>query len=435
MSNQSTDKLKKLRQMLMELDDNLVSCMRCGMCQAVCPVYGATLKEADVARGKVALLENLANEMISDPVGVNEKLNRCLLCGSCAANCPSGVKLMDIFLNARVIIKEYLGLSLLQKAIFRGMLSNPGIFNSLLSIGSKFQGLMVKDTGDIQGASCAAMLDPIIGKRHFVKLADKPFHSIAKNLNVPGRPGMPKVFFFPGCVTDKMLPQIGEACLKVFNYHGVGVCMPEKMACCGIPPLASGDIQSFEKLVRQNLEIFDNSEFDYLITPCATCTATFKEVWTTMADYFKPAERKKIQAIHDKVMDINEFLVKILNVKPESMPKGGTKLTYHDSCHMKKSLGVSAEPRQILGMNDKYEFVEMAEADRCCGSGGSFNIYHYDLSKQIGQRKRNNIINSGADIVTAGCPACMMQMIDVLSQNKDKVGVKHTIEIYADSLN
>ncbi len=100
--------IHKLAQMFKELDDQLVNCMKCGMCQAVCPVFSKSGRESDVARGKLALLDGLASEMLSDPEGVNDKLNRCLLCGTCAANCPSGVKVMDIFLKARAIMTGYL---------------------------------------------------------------------------------------------------------------------------------------------------------------------------------------------------------------------------------------------------------------------------------------------------------------------------------------
>ena len=80
-------RLKMLVRLMKELEDHLVVCMRCGMCQAVCPLFAETGREADVARGKLALLDGLAHEMIRDPKGVQERVNRCLLCGSCAANC------------------------------------------------------------------------------------------------------------------------------------------------------------------------------------------------------------------------------------------------------------------------------------------------------------------------------------------------------------
>ncbi|MBD5608530.1 MAG: (Fe-S)-binding protein, partial [Desulfovibrio sp.] len=96
--------------------------------------------------------------------------------------------------------------------------------------------------------------------------------------------------------------------------------------------------------------------------------------------------------------------------------------------------GVTSEPREALKANPAYEFAEMKEHDRCCGCGGSFNLFHYDYSRKIGQRKRDNIVDSGAEVVTTSCPACMMQLEDVLSHNGDPIKVKHTMEIYAESL-
>ena len=134
-------------------------------------------------------------------------------------------------------------------------------------------------------------------------------------------------------------------------------------------------------------------------------------------------------------MDINAFLVDVLKVQPAAAPAGNaTTVTYHDSCHLKKSLGVVSQPRAVMAANPAYKVVEMAEPDRCCGCGGSFNLFHYDYSRKIGQRKRDNVVASRAEVVAAGCPACMMQLEDVLSHNKDRVRVMHTVEIYAESL-
>ncbi|MBZ2171974.1 (Fe-S)-binding protein [Nitratidesulfovibrio sp. SRB-5] len=426
--------LTKLAKLLQELDDQMVGCMKCGMCQAVCPVFAETMKEADVTRGKIALLENLAKEMIHDAAGVQEKLNKCLLCGSCGANCPSGVKVMDIFLRARVIVNTYMGLSPVKKAILRGMLTKPALFNALLDLGSKFQGIFTSKVDDLLGSSCSKVLSPVIGDRHFVGLAKQSLHSKIKALDTPAGKSGKRVAFFPGCLGDKMFVSVAEACLKVFEHHGVGVYMPEGQACCGIPAISSGDRVAYDKLVKINLDLFSKGGFDYLVTPCATCTATIKEIWPKLMDEYPATMRDQIRALHDKVMDVNQFVVDVLGVAPEAPAKGGVKVTFHDSCHMKKSLGVTSQPRALIGMNPKYELVEMAECDRCCGSGGSFNLYHYDLSKQIGERKRDNILATGAQIVSTGCPACMLQMTDMLSQHGAKVAVKHSIELYADSL-
>ncbi|MBU1002328.1 MAG: (Fe-S)-binding protein [Proteobacteria bacterium] len=426
--------LHKLALMLQELDDQMVACMKCGMCQAVCPVFAETMNESDVTRGKIALLENLAHELIADAQGVKDKLNKCLLCGSCAANCPSGVQVMDIFLKGRVIVNGYLGLSPIKKAIFRGMLTKPTLFNALLSFGGKFQGLFTTKVDDLLGSSCSKIMSPLIGDRHFLTLAATPFRKIASGLDTaPGKSGL-KVAFFPGCVVDKMLPRVGEAVLKVMKHHGVGVFLPKDQACCGIPTLSSGDRESFDKLVKLNVAAFKKGSFDVLITPCATCTATIKEMWPKFAENYPADLKADVLSMAAKAMDVNQFLVDKVGVKAVESSPGGTRVTYHDPCHLVKSLGVSAQPRTVLGACKDYEFVEMAEANRCCGNGGTFNLHHYEVSKKIGQRKRDNVAASKAEVVATSCPACMMQLTDSLSRNGDRIAVRHTLEIYAESL-
>lgn len=423
--------INKLAQMLQELDDQLVNCMKCGMCQAVCPVFAQSGREADVARGKLALLDGLAHEILSDPEGVNEKLNRCLLCGTCQANCPSGVSVMDIFIKARAIMTGYLGLPPIKKAIFKGMLKNPKLFNTLTDISSKFQGLFTKTVDDQLGSSCARFNAPVIGDRHFSTLASKPFRKIVPELDTPaGKSGL-KVAFYVGCVIDKIYPHVGEAILKVLDHHGVGVFMPSGQACCGIPTLASGDTDTFETLVEMNMKQLMEGEYDYLVTGCATCTSTIKELWPTKYQR-SSALKYDLGVIERKTMDISQFLVDVLKVEPSKV--AGTKsVTYHDPCHLKNSLGVTAQPRTVIQAAG-CDFKEMNEAGTCCGCGGSFNIAHYDVSKKIGTRKADNIMASGARTAATSCPACMIQITDMLSQKEAGMDVKHVIELYADSL-
>ena len=63
------------------------------------------------------------------------------------------------------------------------------------------------------------------------------------------------------------------------------------------------------------------------------------------------------------------------------------------------------------------EYVPMEEADRCCGLGGSFGVEHYDISKEVNDRKVRNIAQSGADVVVTSCPGCLMHIRDGLNRN------------------
>ncbi len=425
--------MRKLAELVKQLEDQLVTCMRCGMCQAVCPVFAETGRETDVTRGKLALLDGLIRQVFKDPEGVNERLTQCLLCGSCAANCPSGVQVLDIFLKARVILTGYMGLNPVKRVIFQGLLSNPGFFDRFLQWGAKLQGIFVKPVDDLIGTSCGRLSYPL-GNRHFNALAAVPFHTLQAPVNSTGKSGI-KAGFFTGCVVDKVFPNIGKAAVRSLVHHDVGIFLPGNQGCCGIPALSSGDSDTFNSLVRHNLRVFAEGKFDYLVTACATCTSTIKKLWPAMTTGFTEEEQAGIRTLAEKTLDISKFLVDVVGVN--SVPNSGKDaietITYHDPCHLRKSLGVAAQPRKLISANPRYLFKEMAEADRCCGCGGSFNLQHYDISCSIGKRKRDNIAASKCDVVATGCPACMLQIGDMLSQAGDRVRVKHVIEIYADS--
>jgi glycolate oxidase iron-sulfur subunit len=393
--------LKELARLMKELEDQLVSCMRCGLCQAVCPLFAETGREADVARGKLALL--------------------------------------DIFIKARAILAGYLGLSPVKKAIFRGLLVKPDWFNRILGWGAKFQGIFVKPVDDLLGSSCARFMSPLLHDRHFIPLAPVPWHlQVPRRDTAPGASGL-KVAFFVGCLIDKIFPQVGEAVLKVLEHHGVGVYLPAGQGCCGIPALSGGDTQTFTALVRLNLKLLDDpaAACDFLVTACATCSSTIKKLWPLMVQDADPEEQERVAQLAARTLDISQFLVDKLGVTPAALGPEDKRIavTYHDPCHLKKSLGVAAQPRVLLQANPAYLLKEMPEADWCCGCGGSFNLQHYETSAAIGARKRENIVKSGCRVVATGCPACMLQITDMLSQAGMRLTVKHAVEIYADTIN
>jgi glycolate oxidase iron-sulfur subunit len=133
------------------------------------------------------------------------------------------------------------------------------------------------------------------------------------------------------------------------------------------------------------------------------------------------------------VKDISEFLVDILKLPASayhaSADVRGNKVTWHDPCHLNRHLGVKTQPRQIIQSIPEVEYIEMPNADRCCGMAGTFSIKYYDLSKKIADNKTASIIDSGANIVVTGCPGCIIQLIDSTIRNKVPVKVMHLMEL------
>lgn len=428
--------VQRLVTLLQDLQEQLAVCNRCGLCQAVCPLFAATGREADVARGKLALLNGLAQNLLQNPRGVLDRLQRCLLCGACAANCPSGVRVTETFLRARAILAGYLGLSPLQKAIFRGLLAQPRFFHRLLSLGAKCQGFFLKPADELLGSSCARFLSPLLSTRHVRSLAARPFHQQVPSFRATAAPGRPTAAFFVGCLVDKFFPEVGQAVLTVLQQHGVGLVLPADQGCCGIPALSAGDLTAFSRLVRHHLRHWQAQPWDYLITACATCTATIKRLWPLFLAEATTAEKAALDRLAAQTMDISQFVVEVVGVAApaEATAAPAIKVTYHDPCHLKKSLGVAAQPRALLQATPGLQLREMAAADECCGCGGSFTLQQYEISKAIGRHKIDHILATGAAVVATGCPACMLQFLDLLSQRRARVRVRHTIELFAQAL-
>jgi glycolate oxidase iron-sulfur subunit len=424
--------MEALTRLMRELEDQLVVCMKCGMCQSVCPVFDQTGREADVARGKLALLSGLMASMFDDPQGVYERLNKCLLCGSCAANCPSGVSVQEIFLKARAILTGYIGLSPAKRLILKGMLANPMLFDRLTEWGARFQKIFTRPVNEIIGTSCARVMSPLVQDRHFRPLAAEPFHRQIPSIDRPaGRSGL-KVAVFTGCLIDKMFPAIAHSTVKVLDHLEVGIFLPGNQGCCGIPALSSGDLPTFNKLLAYNLERFEAEEFDVLVTACATCTSTIHEIWPKMA---QENQRQAATRLARRTMDINQFLVQEAKLPPHVAANAKARtVTYHDPCHLKKSLKVFNEPRTVIKATPGCTLKEMAESDWCCGMGGSFNLQYYDISKGIGMKKAAQIQATGADVLATGCPACMIQISDMLSQAGADIAVRHPVELLAETL-
>lgn len=409
---------------LKEIEAACSTCNRCGMCQSVCPLFLVTRHEGDVARGKLALLDGLSREILTRPEKILERLNRCLLCGACERVCSRKVPLTDLFIRARVIMTAYTGLSPVKKMMFRLVLTRPRLFGSLVRVFGKIQGLMIKPSSDTGSASVTRFS----GGRRLPSIPEVSFHDQVRSLPQPDT--AQRVTFFSGCLIDKVYPQVGLACMKVLRAAGVSVRLIDDEVCCGIPALASGDDRAFQALVRQNRHALGRLDVDVLVTACATCTFAIKTLWPTMAP--PGADHGPV----DRVMDITEFV--LTQGRPlvfaENRSGHPIPVTWHDPCHLKAHGQVLSLARKLLSSLPGYTYVEMSGAGLCCGSGGSFNLEHYDLSLSIGKAKVRNIMASGAAQVITACPGCMLQLTDLLAREGSDIRVRHIMELVAESL-
>jgi glycolate oxidase iron-sulfur subunit len=220
---------------------------------------------------------------------------------------------------------------------------------------------------------------------------------------------------------------------RILNKYGVSVFIPSDQKCCGLIAFGSGDWQSTQKLALSNIEAFEQLNLDTIVTTCASCAATLKTFYPTL---FKDADdetKKMVERFSHKIMDISQFLTQEIGItsklKKHPLKKGNLlRITYHDPCHLNRTLGITQEPREILKSLSNLEFVEMKDASRCCGMGGTFNITHYDLSLNILKHKLDTLETLGVEMIATGCSGCIFQFMDGIHQRGLKTKVVHIVE-------
>jgi glycolate oxidase iron-sulfur subunit len=270
-------------------------------------------------------------------------------------------------------------------------------------------------------------------ERIYPKIAKKPFRKRVPEVVKVKNPKM-RVGYFFGCGTNLVYPEVGEAMVKVLTHNDCEVVIPKKQVCCGTSIYNSGDFETGIKHAKKNLKLFKDAKVDCIVVNCGSCGLTLKKEYKELlgVDFDIP------------VFDISEFLTKVIDMKkdfkaPEksaigrSASGGEVVITYHDSCHLNRGQGIKSEPRKILKELPGVKFVEMKEADRCCGGGGSFHLKYYPISKGIMQRKLDNMQPIDADYLVTGCPGCMMRFEETFLQKNMKQKVKNTVQLLADA--
>jgi Fe-S oxidoreductase len=141
-----------------------------------------------------------------------------------------------------------------------------------------------------------------------------------------------------------------------------------------------------------------------------------------------PSMSKRAEELSRKTYDFSKLLYDLGGLEPGGDGKQ-VKVTYHDSCHLKRKMGVYKEQREILTNIRGVDLIEMKDSDRCCGFGGSYSIKFPEMAGPILEKKLNNIQNTGAEVVAVDCPGCLMQIRGGLDKLNSPVKVKHTAEL------
>ena len=237
-----------------------------------------------------------------------------------------------------------------------------------------------------------------------------------------------KVSLFVTCLIDQLWPSVGTSAVEVLRKAGCEVVFDERQTCCGQPAFNTGYRAEARRLATRFIEIFEEGRADAIVSPSGSCTAMAHHFRELFAD--DEAWRRRADAIAERTHEFGAFLVNVLGVEDVGASFKG-RVTWHDACHGLRDLNIREEPRRLLRSVRGAEFVELANADSCCGFGGTFSVKYPEISVAILDNKVEAIERAGVRAVVSGDASCLMQIGGRLSRNNSKVKTMHLAELLA----
>ncbi len=231
------------------------------------------------------------------------------------------------------------------------------------------------------------------------------------------------------CLVDLFAPDVGEAVVGLLRRHGVTVDFPKDQTCCGLPLFNSGYHKEAARIARHMMVQFSGAEV--IVVPSGSCAWMVRQEYPRLFSSDLETTRRAT-ALAQRTYELSQLLTNVLKVERVDSPFRG-KVTYHDSCHLLRGLGVADPPRKLLRSCAGVELVELPGADECCGFGGSFSVRLPEISDGILDRKIKNIRSTGAEVVTACDSGCLLQISGGLSRRGERVRALHLAQILAGS--
>jgi iron-sulfur cluster protein len=405
-------------------------CMRCGACANVCPVY-QTVGGHVLGHIYIGAIGTILTAFFHGLDEASELVKACIGCRACVAICPSKIDLESIILHLRNVVGEKEGIGFAKSVVFKKVMRNRRLFHTLLRAASSLQKPVTKGKRTIR--HLPLHFSSLTEWRTLPAIAEKPLRDLLPEVEQEVVSPRYRVALFSGCATDFVFPEMGLSLVKVLNRLGVEVYFPQKQNCCGIPALYSGDRETAVEMAEQNVKAMLEENPDFVVTPCPTCTLALKRDFPELLED-RPEAALQAKALAEKTYDVSAFIANVLQAADKMKGMASAeKITYHDSCHMRRGSGIWEEPRRLLTTAGK-ELVEMAHADRCCGFGGSYSFTsHPNISREIARDKINDIEATDATTVAVDCPGCLMMLRGTLEKRGGKVRAAHTVELLAEA--
>jgi glycolate oxidase iron-sulfur subunit len=404
-------------------------CVHCGFCLPTCPTYVLFGEEMDSPRGRIYLMnKGLDEEPMNDEMVRHWDL--CLGCMACVTACPSGVQYDKLIESTRQQVERRYERRADDKA-FREMIFQFFPYpNRLRAVAAPMRLYQRFGIGDKLRRAGIMQRIPARMRAMEALMPDLPREEKIPDLTGPVGEKRRRVGVLTGCVQRVFFSQVNAATVRVLAAEGCEVVAP-KQGCCGALSTHAGREEESLDFARKTIDTFEDLNLDNVVVNAAGCGSTMKEYGYLLRDDPEYAERAK--AFSAKVRDVSEFLQELGPVA-ERNPLPVT-VAYHDACHLAHAQGIRKQPRQTLKQIPGMDVREIREAEICCGSAGIYNMVEPEPAAELGERKANNILKTGAQMIVTSNPGCMLQIQSSLKKmGRDGLPMAHPVEVLDASL-
>jgi glycolate oxidase iron-sulfur subunit len=429
-------------------------CVHCGFCLPACPTYQLWAEEMDSPRGRIYLVNQILD---GAPLSAQaaEHFDRCLGCMACMTACPSGVQYDQLIEAARVWTEEARSAppapaaespataaaggppaaAAGRKRTVRDRAARAAIF-SLFPYPTRLRAAtaplrVAQRTGldrRLARSGLPERVSPVLGAA--LRLAP-PGVSAAAARPLPERvPALGTrravVGTLTGCVQSVFFPKVNAATARVLAAEGCDVIIPRGQGCCGALSLHSGREAEAAAFARRTIALFEQAGVDAVVVNSAGCGSAMKEYGRLLAQAGAGWSERAAE-MSGKVRDLSEFLAEIGPVaRRHPLP---VTAAYHDACHLAHAQRITRQPRDLLRAIPELTLVEVPDAGTCCGSAGVYNLLQPAAAAELGVRKAESVLATGARLLISANPGCSLQIASALADRGQDIAVAHTAEV------
>ena len=381
-------------------DDDLATCVHCGLCLDACPTFRATGLETESPRGRIQLMTEWKRGTLPFTEEQARHIDLCLGCRTCEAVCPSGVPYGRIIEAGRAEVENIRRPSSkrwLARAALRHLVAHPSRLRAF---------------GSMTRAAQAVGLTKIARSGRQLPQLEAPFRAPHTGIAPAIGARRYRVAFLVGCVMPILYPRSHEAAVRLLQLAGCDVWFPQGERCCGALLAHSGDLEGAERLREANMRIYGRGQFDALIVDSAGCGSHLKDFYLDLKG---------------RVKDLTEWLAEV--GLPPAQHEVKMRVTYQDACHLAHAQRIRKQPRDLIRALPGVELIEMRHPEICCGAAGLYSTLEPVMSSSILREKTDDVLSTRADLVVTANPGCQMQMSTGIRMRGANMRVEHVAEL------